>query len=84
MKTIHSQNYKTLIEWLATKRMLIGKTQQQLSILLNKPQSFVSKYENGDRRLDIIETIEICKALNIDPSELVDVLLGGQSCKLKM
>lgn len=75
MKTIHSDNNKMLLEWLIAKRLLLGKTQQQLSEALGKPQSFVSKYENGERRLDLIETIELCKALNSDPHELLDLLL---------
>lgn len=78
MKTIHSDNNKILLEWLTNKRMLLGTTQQQLSEALNKPQSFVSKYENGERRLDLIETIEICKALNADPHELINALLKGK------
>lgn len=78
MKTIHSDNNKIFLEWLMTKRMLLGKTQQQLSEVLYKPQSFVSKYENGERRLDLIETIEICKALNADPHELIDILIKGK------
>lgn len=77
MKTIHSDKNKTLLDWLATKRMLAGKTQQQLSETLEKPQSFVSKYENGERRLDLIETLRICDALNADPYELIDILKKG-------
>lgn len=74
MKTIYSDINKILLEWLSGKRMLAGITQQQLSDTLNKPQSFVSKYENGERRLDFVETIDICIALNADPHELVDVI----------
>lgn len=75
MKTIHSDKNKMLFEWLTAKRMLLGKTQQQLSEALDRPQSFVSKYENGERRLDLIETIELCKALNADPHELISMLM---------
>jgi transcriptional regulator with XRE-family HTH domain len=39
-------------------------TQADLALRLKKPQSFVSKYENGERRLDIVELYEICLALN--------------------
>lgn len=74
MKTIYSDTNKILLEWLSGKRMLAGITQQQLSDALNKTQSFVSKYENGERRLDFVETIDICVALNVDPHELVDVI----------
>ena len=41
-------------------------TQEQLSNKLNKPQSFISKYESGERRLDFLEFIEILQALNLD------------------
>ncbi len=77
MKTIYSVENKLLLEWLSLKRLLAGITQQQLSEKLNRPQSFVSKYENGERRLDFIETIKICNALNLDPHELVDLINKG-------
>ena len=51
MKSIYSADYKKLIEWLVSKRLLAGITQAQLAENLNKPQSFVSKYENAERRL---------------------------------
>ena len=74
MKTIHSLAYKVLLDWLASKRLLAGVTQQQLSEKLGRPQSFVSKYENGERRLDLIETIQICNVLNINPHEVIDLI----------
>lgn len=46
-------------------------TQAQVASRLGKPQSYVSKYETGERRLDVVEFLEVCKALNIRP---VDVL----------
>jgi transcriptional regulator with XRE-family HTH domain len=51
MKSIYSADYKKLIEWLVSKRLLAGITQAQLAENLNKLQSFVSKYENAERRL---------------------------------
>ena len=78
MKTIYTDTNKILLEWLASKRMLEGITQQQLSDVLDKPQSFVSKYENGERRLDLVEAIDICNALNADPHELIDALKKGR------
>ena len=48
-----------------------GVTQMELSRALGKPQSFVSKYESGERRLDVIEFITICEALGIAPTKLI-------------
>ncbi len=49
-----------------------GITQTQLAAQLNKPQSFVSKYENGDRLVDLVEIYQICQALNQSFAELTE------------
>ena len=43
--------------------------QSELAEKIKKPQSYVSKYERGERRLDVVEFIDICQALNINPEE---------------
>lgn len=48
-----------------------GVTQLELSRALGKPQSFVSKYESGERRLDVIEFITICEALGVAPTKII-------------
>jgi len=48
-------------------------TQFQLAQKLSRPQSFVSKYENGERRIDLIEFLAIAEALEIDPLEFIRV-----------
>ncbi len=48
-----------------------GLTQASLANILQKPQSFVSKYESGERLLSFVETIDVCRALNMDPSTLL-------------
>ncbi len=75
MKTIHTNDYKTLISWLTSQRLLAGLTQAQLAKELNRPQSFVSKFESAERRLDIIESIEICRVLKLNPHTMIEVLL---------
>jgi len=50
-------------------------TQVQLAQRLGKPQSFVSKYENGERRLDVLELIEVLRALKIDVVKFVKELI---------
>lgn len=52
-----------LIEARKSKRL----TQVALAERLKRPQSFVSKYERGERRLDVIEFLEVTRLLGIDP-----------------
>jgi transcriptional regulator with XRE-family HTH domain len=49
-------------------------TQVQLATHLKRPQSFVSKYENGERRIDLIEFLEIAAALGLDPTDFIRLL----------
>lgn len=51
-----------------------GLTQVEVATLLDKPQSFVSKYKSGERRLDIIEFLEVCKALKVNPVTIIQQL----------
>ncbi len=46
-------------------------TQGQVASRLNKPQSFVSKYELGERRLDVVEVVHVCAAIGIEPSRFI-------------
>lgn len=62
-----------LISALRQIRLDAQVTQADLALRLKKPQSFVSKYENGERRLDIVELYEICSALNISLNGFNDV-----------
>lgn len=46
-------------------------TQQDLAERLRRPQSFVSKYESGERRLSVVELVEVSDALGVDPRQIV-------------
>jgi transcriptional regulator with XRE-family HTH domain len=48
-----------------------GLTQTELAERLERPQSFVAKYEAGERRLDILELREVCRALGVSMTEFV-------------
>ena len=56
----HDENRIRLRRLLVQQRKSRQMSQRQLADSLNKPQSFVSKYESGDRTLDIIEFVEVC------------------------
>ncbi|NBV24085.1 MAG: XRE family transcriptional regulator [Proteobacteria bacterium] len=62
-KSIFTTEYAVLRELLRELRTEKGFTQVQLSETLGMPQSFVSKYETGERRLDVIELREVCQSL---------------------
>ncbi|MBF0380536.1 MAG: helix-turn-helix transcriptional regulator [Magnetococcales bacterium] len=69
-KSIHSSEQAKLQSLLREIRKEAGLRQVELAKKLGKPQSFVSKYESGERRLDLIELHKICKATNFS---LVDL-----------
>lgn len=72
VRSVHTTAYKRLRSLLTTTRLSAGLTQAALSAKLRKTQSFVSKYESGERRLDMIEFLEVCKALGADPIVIVE------------
>lgn len=59
--------YERLLELLVAKRKSAGLTQAALARSLGKPQSFVSKFEQGERRLDVVEFLTIARAIGTDP-----------------
>lgn len=62
-KSLKSPEYAGIIALLVAVRKRAGIHQQPLSKKLGRPQSFIAKYEGGERRLDVIEFIEIARAL---------------------
>jgi transcriptional regulator with XRE-family HTH domain len=64
-KSLNSQSHKILLEVIHQARLKAGLTQQELADRLNAPQSFISKYEGGERRLDVVELRNICLCLGI-------------------
>ena len=71
MKSLRSNKHQKLIALLTTARTKAGLTQQQLADQLGKPQSYVAKYEGGERRVDVVEFLAIADALGIDPANAV-------------
>jgi transcriptional regulator with XRE-family HTH domain len=67
---VEIEHYKIVGACLAAARRRANVTQQELAARLGKPQSFVSEYERGQRRVDVIELLVISRALSVDPVEL--------------
>lgn len=64
-KSIYSREQLALQALLRQVRIDAALRQEQLAAKLKRPQSFVSKYESGERRLDLVEIREICGAIGI-------------------
>ena len=71
MKSLRTPDHVRLTTSLVSAREKAGLTQQQLADRLKKPQSFVAKYEGGERRLDVVEFIAIAHAVGFDPSRMI-------------
>lgn len=69
--SIFTQRHQEFIAFLALVRKAADITQVELAERLGKPQSFVSKVERGERRLDVIEFCQLAKALGHDPGSLL-------------
>lgn len=67
--------YRALVERLIRERKAAGLTQTELASRMGTDQSHVSKFERGERRMDIIDFLKFCRALRIDSSGLLRVLL---------
>jgi transcriptional regulator with XRE-family HTH domain len=74
--SVFTQRHQEFIQFLVTARKAAGITQVELAALLGRPQSFVSKVERGERRVDVIEFCQIAEALGHDPSLLLKEFAG--------
>ena len=73
-KSIHGREHRILIRLLKEARQRTGLRQSEVAQQLGQPQSFVSKYEAGERRLDIIELRKLCHVLGIGLPVFIDAL----------
>ncbi len=70
-KSLRSPRQRRLLEQLIAARKNKGLTQAKVAEALRRPQSFVAKYEGGERRMDVIEFLDVAEALEIDPCEVL-------------
>lgn len=68
----NKRQYDALKLFLANARRERKMTQKDLAKVLDRPQSFVSKYETGERRLDIIELLDVCNILDVEIIKLIE------------
>ena len=73
--SLHTPEYATFRRILIARREQAGITQSAIAESLGVPQSFVSKYKSGERRLDVVEFIQICHELGITPESVIRELM---------
>lgn len=69
-KTLYSEGYRAVVRILQEAREEAGLTQEELATRLGETQSFISKVERGERRLDVVELKQLSIALRIPFIEL--------------
>ena len=75
MKSIYSKEYQNLLAKMIAARKERGITQQELANGLGRPQSYVSKIEIGERRMDVVEFVHICKIIGLDPCKIIRAMV---------
>lgn len=71
---LHSPDYTVFIEVMKAARKGHGVTQAELARRIGQPQSFVSKYERQERRVDVVEFVQIMNALNLDRADWIRII----------
>jgi len=77
-KTIHSERDRQFRELLKARRKAAGLTQTVVAQRLGKPPSYVAKYEGGDRRLDVLEFMDVAAAIGFDAANFIRALRRKQ------
>lgn len=77
-KSLSSSHQKALLSLLREIREEAGLRQTDVAENLSQPQSFVSKYESGERRLDLLELEAVCAACGTDLTSFVSRYLAGK------
>jgi transcriptional regulator with XRE-family HTH domain len=73
-KSLHTPENQRFRSLLISAREKAGLTQAEVASRLGRPQSFVAKYEGGERRLEVTEFVAVCSALGVDPKRMISAL----------
>jgi transcriptional regulator with XRE-family HTH domain len=71
VKTIRTKRHKKLIELVLAERKQAGIRQVQLAKKLKRSQTWIARLESGERRLDVIELLDLAEAIGFDAPALV-------------
>jgi transcriptional regulator with XRE-family HTH domain len=73
-KNLYTGRQRVLLKLLRELREAAGLRQEDVATRLKRPQSFVSKYESGERRLDVLELVDVCATLNLTLADFAKLL----------
>lgn len=73
-KTLNSRRHKSLVDLLVKRREVIGMTQAELAARLGQYQSFVARLESGQRRIDVVEFLELSEILGFDAVQAIKTI----------
>jgi transcriptional regulator with XRE-family HTH domain len=74
-RSLQSPRHRKLAELVAEQRRAKGLSQQAVAARLGRHQPFVANVESGQRRLDVIEFLQVAKAIGFDPRAMIGTLL---------
>lgn len=73
-KTIYAEDYRSLLVWLRKLRRERGLTMRRLAGRLGVHHSWIGRIESGERRLDVAEFVRLCKELEVNPNDGLNLL----------
>ena len=81
--SLYSDNNQRLCAILRRERIRLGLQQRDLAKRISRNQSFITRYETGQKALDVNEFLIICEALNYDPHMAIDELIAWPGDRYK-
>ena len=75
-KSVHTDEYRELMRWLKQARQDGGLTMDAAAAKVQKPSSWVAKTECGERRLDVVEFVRYCHALQVSPISGIRIIVN--------
>lgn len=82
-KTLYSEPLQTLRNWLRTNRNARNIPMRTVAHRLRVSHSWIAKTENGERRLDVLEFVNLCMAIGVDPHEGLDLIIAGKNTRTR-
>lgn len=73
-RTLGDARHEALVAFIVRRRQEVGLTQSELAARMKVYQSFIARLESGQRRVDVIEFIQLGEVLDFDPSAVVRTL----------